>query len=223
MSELPKQAKPRSDRAEWTYGKILRAAGLVFEKKGYEGATVNEICETADVTKGALYYHFKDGKVDMATAILESTLNVDGLVQQEITLQMVIDTGMILAYHIRREAQTRAALRLSLTHDAREVYGTPWPDWIKINTAQLDEARQKGEILPGVDTASQAHQIAGTWSGLVLTSHALYGNLEGIEARVATMYENLLTAIAHPSYLRKLNFDTDRPERLVRAFLEKKG
>ncbi|MCX4919990.1 TetR/AcrR family transcriptional regulator [Streptomyces sp. NBC_00687] len=221
MPEAPRQSKPQSDRAKWTYGKILHAAGLVFEKNGYEGASVNEIIKVAGVTKGAFYFHF-EAKKDLAVAILESTLQVDGLIiGQEIKLQEVVDTGLILGHKITREPQIRAALRLSVSYNAASIYGTPWPEWIKFNTAQLAEAQQRGEVGIDVDPKAQAHQIAGTWSGLVLTGHSVYGNLEGLEERVSLMYENLMTVIAHPRLMRKLDFRPTRGRDLYQAFLDK--
>ncbi|MER5728972.1 helix-turn-helix domain-containing protein [Streptomyces sp. NPDC002138] len=221
MPEAHEQSRRQSDRAKWTYGKILDAAGQVFERNGYEGASVNEIIRVAGVTKGAFYFHFRSKK-DLAVAILESTLQVDGLVPQEIKLQEVVDTGLILSHKISRDPKIMAALRLSLTHEARDVYGTPWPDWIKFNTTQLNEAKQRGEVGFDVNTADQAHQIAGTWSGLVMTGHSIYGHLNGLEERVATMYENLMIVIAHPRILRQIDCSPTRGRDLYQLFLDQR-
>ncbi|MEU9416056.1 TetR/AcrR family transcriptional regulator [Streptomyces sp. NPDC048272] len=219
MSEEPQPLKPQSERARWTYGRILDAAGEVFVKFGYEGAAINEIIRAAGITKGTFYYHFREKK-DLAVALLESSLQVDGLVPQEIKLQEVVDTGMILGYKIPRDPKVMAALRLSLTHEARNVYGTPWPDWIKFNTTQLNEAQKLGEVGADVNTAAQAHQIAATWSGLVMTGHSIYGHLDGLDERIATMYENLMTVIAHPRVLRRIDFSPTRGRNLYQAFLD---
>lgn len=124
MPEAPKQSRAQSDRAKWTRERILSAAGEVFMRNGFEGAKITEITQIANVAKGAFYYHFQEKK-DLAAAILESTLQVDGLVPQAIKLQEVVDTGMILSHKIPRDPKIMAALRLSLTHEARNVYGTP--------------------------------------------------------------------------------------------------
>jgi len=39
--------------------RILDAATQLFSKKGYDATRVNEIAETANVTKGLIYYYFK--------------------------------------------------------------------------------------------------------------------------------------------------------------------
>jgi len=57
-------------KAEQTRLHILRKAQEVFSKKGYFLASMDEICKTAGVSKGSVYYHFK-GKQDLFIAILE--------------------------------------------------------------------------------------------------------------------------------------------------------
>lgn len=57
-------------KAEQTKLHILRKAQEVFSKKGYFLASMDEICKTAGVSKGSVYYHFK-GKQDLFIAILE--------------------------------------------------------------------------------------------------------------------------------------------------------
>jgi TetR/AcrR family transcriptional repressor of nem operon len=47
--------------------KLLDAALHVFRARGYEGASLDALCEAAGVTKGALFHHFR-GKEDLAVA-----------------------------------------------------------------------------------------------------------------------------------------------------------
>ncbi|MCL8016472.1 TetR/AcrR family transcriptional regulator [Streptomyces sp. AS02] len=223
MTEPQKPRRRQSQRAKSTRQQIMSAAGLLFEEKGYEGAAINEIIELAGTTKGGFYFHFPGGRRELAVAILDSTLTMDGLNPQELKLQEVVDTGAILAYRITKEASLRAALRLSIHKNARDAYGTPWPNWVTINTTQLTEAQQNGELRAGVSPAEQAYQIAGAWAGLVLISEAVEGHLDNVEERVARMYMNLMSAIAHPGTLPEIDFSADRGSRLYTAHLEQKN
>ncbi|MGB3717150.1 MAG: TetR/AcrR family transcriptional regulator [Candidatus Promineifilaceae bacterium] len=45
-------------RSEETKNRILNAAESCFAQSGYDGTSVAQICETAGVSKGALYHHF---------------------------------------------------------------------------------------------------------------------------------------------------------------------
>ncbi|MFE7273720.1 TetR family transcriptional regulator [Streptomyces sp. NPDC057623] len=223
MNEPQKPRRRQSQRAKSTRQQIMSAAGLLFEEKGYEGAAINEIIELAGTNKGGFYFHFPGGRLDLAVAILEATLTREGLQPQELKLQEVVDTGAILAYRITEEAGLRAALRLSIHKNARDTYGTPWPDWITVNTDQLTEAQRRGELRAGVTPTEEAYQIAGAWAGLVLTSEAVDGHLDNVEERVARMYMNLMSAIAHPGTLPEIDFSADRGRRLYTAHLERKN
>ncbi|MGP3777118.1 TetR family transcriptional regulator (plasmid) [Streptomyces sp. SDT5-1] len=214
MTDPEHKKRAMQERAKATRRKLLTAAGLEFEEHEFGGASVDRILKAAGLTKGAFYHHFKT-KADLAEALLDDTfMDLQVLPTQDLKLQEVIDTGMILAYRVAREAAIRAALRLSVTYQAPSTYGTPWPAWVAIDKAQLDDAQERGELLPGVDTGATAFQIAGAWSGLVLTAHAVDQHLEHVEERISVMYRNLLTATAHPRCLPELDFSPDRGRHL---------
>ncbi|MFF5019066.1 hypothetical protein [Streptomyces sp. NPDC001165] len=216
QSERPMQRQ--SSRAAVTIQRILDAAGLEFEINGYAGANLNRAMREAEVSKGSWRYHFSDKK-DLAQSILRDTLTMDGLRPQQVKLQEVVDIGMILAHRITNEAALRAALRLSVEFNAPTTYETPWPQWIVFNTGQLEEAKQRGELAADVETAEEAFQISAGWTGQVLISHAIDGNLNNLEKRVARMYRNLLTALANPRCLRLVDFAEDRGQKLYADFL----
>lgn len=46
--------------AETRRSQILDAAHKLFDKKGYRATTIDDIAEFAGLTKGAVYYHFKN-------------------------------------------------------------------------------------------------------------------------------------------------------------------
>lgn len=56
-----------------TYNKLLEAARTVFEEKGYEAATPNQIAKTAGVGHGTFYAHFVD-KADCFVALAEAVV-----------------------------------------------------------------------------------------------------------------------------------------------------
>ncbi len=56
--------------------RILEAAGPMFAAKGYQGATIREICEAAGVNLAAVNYHFRNKRTLYAASLgfaLEST------------------------------------------------------------------------------------------------------------------------------------------------------
>jgi AcrR family transcriptional regulator len=60
----------RAQYAEATRRGLLDAAQELFAAEGYVDVSIDEICRSARVTKGALYHHFRD-KRDLFTAVFE--------------------------------------------------------------------------------------------------------------------------------------------------------
>ncbi len=50
----------KSARANRTYRKILDASMRLFNQKGYYGTSISEIAQATNLTKGAIYFHFKN-------------------------------------------------------------------------------------------------------------------------------------------------------------------
>src|SRR5438034_8428629 len=57
-------------RALATREKILQAAARLFALKGYHDTKLDEVLETARVTKGAFFHHFRD-REDLGFAVLD--------------------------------------------------------------------------------------------------------------------------------------------------------
>jgi AcrR family transcriptional regulator len=62
--------RKRKEDVEITLGLLLDAAEDVFSRRGYTQATFQEIAEQAGLTRGAIYWHFKDKE-----ALLDAVLH----------------------------------------------------------------------------------------------------------------------------------------------------
>jgi TetR/AcrR family transcriptional repressor of lmrAB and yxaGH operons len=51
---------------------LIDTATTLFQQKGYKGVGVNEILKVCNLTKGALYHHFPNGKEELLIACLQS-------------------------------------------------------------------------------------------------------------------------------------------------------
>jgi TetR/AcrR family transcriptional regulator, transcriptional repressor for nem operon len=70
VSSLREPAKAMASSLSGTKTKLLEAAMYVIRAKGYSATTVDDICETAGVSKGAFFHHFKS-KEDLAVRAAE--------------------------------------------------------------------------------------------------------------------------------------------------------
>ncbi|TAG08170.1 MAG: TetR/AcrR family transcriptional regulator [Verrucomicrobia bacterium] len=65
--------KKRKKQPKQTRAAILEAAGKLIAERGYEAAGIALVVERADVTKGALFHHFRD-KASMGEAWIRELL-----------------------------------------------------------------------------------------------------------------------------------------------------
>ena len=83
-------------RSQETRSKILQTAMTLFGQRGYDATGVAEICQTADVSKGAFYHHFsskqavfldlledwlKAVQIDLTEAMKGSSSVIEGLLR----------------------------------------------------------------------------------------------------------------------------------------------
>jgi AcrR family transcriptional regulator len=59
-----------SERAASTRGNLVLAAARHFDRYGYDGTTLNSVCVEANVTLGALTFHFRS-KAALAAAVVQ--------------------------------------------------------------------------------------------------------------------------------------------------------
>lgn len=75
-------ARRTKEEAQATRNRILDTAEMVFHERGVSRTTLQEIAEAAGVTRGAIYWHFKD-KAELFNAMMERvTLPLEQSVQE---------------------------------------------------------------------------------------------------------------------------------------------
>jgi len=72
-SERRRKRPTQAERRARTRKQLLDAANAVFVRRGFATASLDEIAESAGVSKGALYYNFA-GKEDLFLALVEQRL-----------------------------------------------------------------------------------------------------------------------------------------------------
>src|SRR5215211_8996587 len=67
----PGKRLTREDKRQANRARILQAARKVFGRRGYHGATIEEIADESGLSNGAVYYNFEN-KEDLFLELLES-------------------------------------------------------------------------------------------------------------------------------------------------------
>jgi TetR/AcrR family acrAB operon transcriptional repressor len=104
-------ARRTKEEAQETRERILDAAEVVFHDKGVAHASLEEVAAEADVTRGAIYWHFKD-KAELFDAMMQRVA-----LPAEDIIEMAGGTGDAKPVEVLRRATLEVLLRT--TRDAR--------------------------------------------------------------------------------------------------------
>ncbi|WP_418957138.1 ScbR family autoregulator-binding transcription factor [Streptomyces tritici] len=201
----------KQDRAIRTRQAILEAAATVFDERGYDAAKLSDILELAQVTKGALYFHF-ESKEDLAHAVIDAQVSaVPEPLPQVSKLQEFVDIGMVFAHRLTHDGLLRGSVRLTLDQSGHELNRAgPYREWTELNQRVLEEAKERGELLPHADPAEVAPLVVGSYAGLNLMSQALGSQRADMESWASVLYRHVLPSIAVPAVLAMLDMEPGR-------------
>ncbi|MER5950748.1 ScbR family autoregulator-binding transcription factor [Streptomyces sp. NPDC001904] len=206
------------DRAIRTRQSILSAAAVVFEERGYQAATISEILTAAEVTKGALYFHFQS-KEHLAQGVL-SAQDGDMTIPRTCKIQQLVDMGMLHAYRLQTDPIVRAGVRLSLDQQALGLDRSgAFERWAASIEQTLDAAYTQGELLPHVQPRETADVMVGSFAGVQAMSQALC-NYQDLQHRISVMLRHLLPSIVLSSVLASVDLADGRGEKVFTELQE---
>ena len=126
-------SRPRTqaDRLAVTRATLLREARLIFAASGYDAAATEEIVQRAKVTRGALYYHFKDKRAVFEAIVEEVASEIAAAIDKK--AEPVGDPLQALIEGTRAflDACLDPAVRRIYLIDAPAVLG--WHRWREID------------------------------------------------------------------------------------------
>jgi AcrR family transcriptional regulator len=193
------------DRAKNTRGAIIVGAAAVFEEHGYGSASLTQVSEAAQVTKGALYFHFKS-KEDLASAVIEEQHRIvlagseNILAEDRPALPTMIRLCRAFGLELVHEPVVRAGIRLTLEATAfgQPVQG-PYEDWITVMEQLTDRAKREKQIRSSVDSAAFARYVVASFTGVQMVSGVLTGRADVMQ-RIEEMWALLLPGIMHEDF-----------------------
>jgi AcrR family transcriptional regulator len=211
----------KQQRAIRTRRAILEAAGAVFDEHGYMSTTIAMVLERAEVTKGALYFHFPS-KESLAQAVLDEQVPFGAVPPQPCKLQEIVDMTFVVGQRLLTNALLRGSVRLAVDQETPSGidHGEPFRQWAQRLSTLLEQARDRGELLPTVRPRETVELLVGTFTGIQLMSRALTGRAD-LADRLSVMWAHMLPSIAVPGLLPRLDTRADRGARVLASLEER--
>ncbi len=164
-------------RRQETRNKILNTASFFFAQKGYDGTGVAEICQEANISKGAFYYHFRS-KEEVFLELINSWLEQleENLKEIDSKSSDVPETLVQMSFALKEIFQfpdRQAPLFLELWVKAsreetiREITLAPYRKYQQIFARLMEEGIKEGSI-KNFDPHEGAQAILSLASGMFL-------------------------------------------------------
>lgn len=184
---------PRQERAERSRTEILDAAAAEFDAHGYAGARLDRIIERTQLTKGAVYFHFRS-KQDLAQALVAEKYVQWPTIVQEVDAAGL--TGVAAAREVTRrvaevfatDTRVRAAMKLARTVMPPAPEDDPYLRWAALIGRYLEQAVRSGELAPGSDAEAIATVAVQAFFGAYLIADER-GSLDGLVADAERLWD----------------------------------
>jgi AcrR family transcriptional regulator len=164
-------------RADTTRLQILRAASRQFARKSYSLVSLDDILADAEVTKGAMYFHFRS-KHALAAAIIEhrfvlASASVDELLARKLSgLETLIDISYLVAVEDIGDEIARAGLNLLESIGRTDgLQASVLGQWVDAFAAIAGKAIKDGDIIGDRDPQGIAKLLVSMYLGLRQTSN----------------------------------------------------
>jgi TetR/AcrR family transcriptional repressor of nem operon len=167
-------------KGEQTRRKIVEAAAPIFNKRGYEGSSLNDLMKATGLKKGGIYRHFSS-KEELAAEAFDYTweaawnarlLHVDEkangiaklkqLIANFIQYRSPVAGGCPILNTATDSDDGNPVLRAHVAKALRS--------WLSRLQAMVEQAQERGETRPGVDPKAVATLIVALLEGALMMS-----------------------------------------------------
>jgi AcrR family transcriptional regulator len=190
----------RQARSEATRRKIITSAVELFNEIGYPATGLGEIIERAEMTKGALYYHF-ESKESLATAVIEegSAHLVEAFrsisASSAPALETMVHGLFVVADLLNTDQIARSGLQLlRALGEFNDVAARTYGGWVAEMTERARQAIDEGDIRDDLDPETVGETIVGSMLGAELLASSTTAGVDVLQ-RVARTWNVLLPAI----------------------------
>ena len=159
-------------RADTTRQRLIAAASRQFARRSYSMVSLDDILAEAELTKGAMYFHFPS-KQALAVAIIENLAEVSRTAVIELVarrmsgLETAIDLIYLLAVQDTQHEVVRAGVRLLESLDDNTAMPPAlWHSWIEFITTLIQKAVTEGDVVDHDDPEDIAKMLVALWVGI---------------------------------------------------------
>ena len=167
--------------AQATRSLILDTAELVFEQRGVSGASLHEIAKAAGLTRGAIYWHFKDkaalfdAMMERAHLPLEESGRVGGFRGAAVTVTQLRDGLVAVLRHVVTDPQMRRVFSIAShkveyageTEALRERHVSVRSECLTDIERTLQRAMRRGELARRMPARAAAVGLHALVDGLL--------------------------------------------------------
>jgi AcrR family transcriptional regulator len=151
-----KAPQPRSrTNAEWsaeTQASLLAAARRAFESDGYDGTSIESIASAAQVTKGAVYHHYKDKRALFLAVFEMVEKEMVCAIKRVAVVQPSPYEGLVRGCEAFLDFVLKEGVSRIVLLDGPRVLG--WKSW-----RDIDAASGGHSLRQGLEAAMKARQI----------------------------------------------------------------
>uniref|UniRef100_A0A5Q5BHZ3 Transcriptional regulator, TetR family n=3 Tax=unclassified Mycobacterium TaxID=2642494 RepID=A0A5Q5BHZ3_MYCSS len=190
----------RQARSEATRRRIIEAAVDLFSERGYPGTGLGDIIERAQMTKGALYYHFDSKEALAAEIVSEGSARLlatfDAISESSSpALESIIHGTFLVVDQLGSDKVARVGIVLMRVFAGfSESAGGTYSGWLSAMVTDVARARDEGDVRDDVDIVAVAETFVGAFVGGSLLSDAASGGTD-LRERVTRLFGLVLPAI----------------------------
>ena len=151
-----------------TRQRLIAAASHQFSQRAYSMVSLDDILAEAELTKGAMYFHFQS-KQALALAIIDELADTSRAAVTELLarkmsgLETLIDLIYLLAVQDTQDEVARAGVRLLEILDNTT---TLWQSWIDLVSSLIKKAIAEGDVINHLDAEDVAKMLVALWVGI---------------------------------------------------------
>jgi AcrR family transcriptional regulator len=192
-------------KADSAREQILRAAARQFAHRPYSMVSLDDILREAEVTKGAMYFHFRSKHalavtlIDMQTQLMRDAIN-ELLARKLSGLETLVDISLYLTMQEIAHDLAKASLHLlEAIGRSDDLQANRLAEWVSGFTGIAQRAAEEGDLLATADPAAVSRLLVALYAGVRQTNDL--SDAERYLRNLETMWLQVLPGIANPDRL----------------------